>query len=145
MFSGKFRMWCMLAAVGMALACGPAVATNFAVLLSSDSGGKSTQLEGCLEVAIGDVTLDYQEIDAVTPDLPDSLNADLAAGFKVYAPGQPHFGNARITADCSQGKRLLERDREHFIQVDWAEQPTRAFEAAVLLGISDILRLSGFA
>ena len=36
------------------------------------------------------------------------------------------------TADCSVGKRLLERDSERWMRVDWAEQPTRSFETAVL-------------
>lgn len=35
------------------------------------------------------------------------------------------------TADCSVGKRLFERDREHWMGVEWAEQPTRAFETGV--------------
>ena len=37
------------------------------------------------------------------------------------------------TAECSVGKRLFERDREHWIGVDWAEQPTRGFETGVTL------------
>jgi GTP diphosphokinase / guanosine-3',5'-bis(diphosphate) 3'-diphosphatase len=37
------------------------------------------------------------------------------------------------TAECSVGKRLFERDSEHWMGVDWAEQPTRAFETAVSL------------
>ena len=37
------------------------------------------------------------------------------------------------TADCSVGKRLFERDRERWMGVDWAEQPTRAFETNVAL------------
>jgi GTP pyrophosphokinase/guanosine-3',5'-bis(diphosphate) 3'-pyrophosphohydrolase len=37
------------------------------------------------------------------------------------------------TADCSVGKRLYERDSEHWMSVDWAEQPSRAFEAMVSL------------
>jgi guanosine-3',5'-bis(diphosphate) 3'-pyrophosphohydrolase len=37
------------------------------------------------------------------------------------------------TADCSVGKRLLERDSERWMRVDWAEQPTRPFETAVQL------------
>jgi guanosine-3',5'-bis(diphosphate) 3'-pyrophosphohydrolase len=41
------------------------------------------------------------------------------------------------TADCSQGKRLRERDPEHFIQVDWSDQPTRPFEAAVHLLVNN--------
>jgi GTP diphosphokinase / guanosine-3',5'-bis(diphosphate) 3'-diphosphatase len=37
------------------------------------------------------------------------------------------------TADCSIGKRLFERDPEHWMSVDWAEQPSRAFETGVSL------------
>jgi guanosine-3',5'-bis(diphosphate) 3'-pyrophosphohydrolase len=32
------------------------------------------------------------------------------------------------TADCQVGQRLYERDRERWMQVEWAEEPTRAFE-----------------
>jgi guanosine-3',5'-bis(diphosphate) 3'-pyrophosphohydrolase len=37
------------------------------------------------------------------------------------------------TAECSVGKRLFERDSEHWMGVDWAEQPTRPFETVVSL------------
>jgi len=37
------------------------------------------------------------------------------------------------TAECSIGKRLLERNSERWMRVDWAEQPTRSFETAVSL------------
>jgi len=37
------------------------------------------------------------------------------------------------TGDCSIGKRLYERDSERWINVEWAEQPTRAFETAINL------------
>jgi guanosine-3',5'-bis(diphosphate) 3'-pyrophosphohydrolase len=37
------------------------------------------------------------------------------------------------TSDCAQCRRLFERDREHFIQVDWAEQPVRGFDTALNL------------
>lgn len=37
------------------------------------------------------------------------------------------------TADCAVGRRLLERDGESFMQVGWAEQPSRAFETGVTL------------
>ena len=37
------------------------------------------------------------------------------------------------TTDCSVGKRLLERDSERWMGVEWAEQPTRSFETAVSL------------
>ena len=40
------------------------------------------------------------------------------------------------TAECRIGRRLFERDREHFMRVEWAEEPTRAFET----GVSVLLR-----
>ncbi len=41
------------------------------------------------------------------------------------------------TADCSVGKRLLDRDSERWMRVDWAEQPSRLFETAVSLLVSN--------
>jgi GTP pyrophosphokinase/guanosine-3',5'-bis(diphosphate) 3'-pyrophosphohydrolase len=37
------------------------------------------------------------------------------------------------TSECGIGKRLYERDSERWMKVDWAELPTRAFEAGVSL------------
>ena len=37
------------------------------------------------------------------------------------------------TGECSVGKRLFERDSEHWMAVDWAEQPSRPFETGVSL------------
>ncbi len=37
------------------------------------------------------------------------------------------------TAECGVGRRLFERDREHWMSVEWAEEPTRAFETGVAL------------
>ena len=41
------------------------------------------------------------------------------------------------TVDCSVGKRLFERDSEHWMGVDWAEQPTRPFETAISLLVNN--------
>ena len=35
------------------------------------------------------------------------------------------------TADCQTGRRLFERDHERFMQVEWADEQTRTYEAAV--------------
>ena len=40
------------------------------------------------------------------------------------------------TGECSVGKRLFERDSEHWMGVDWAEQQSRNFETAVTLLIT---------
>jgi len=42
-------------------------------------------------------------------------------------------GLAVHTAECRVGKRLFERDSEHWMSVEWAEEPTRLFEAAISL------------
>jgi GTP diphosphokinase / guanosine-3',5'-bis(diphosphate) 3'-diphosphatase len=36
------------------------------------------------------------------------------------------------TADCATGKRLFERDSERWIQVEWADEMTRPFEAGIV-------------
>jgi GTP pyrophosphokinase/guanosine-3',5'-bis(diphosphate) 3'-pyrophosphohydrolase len=41
------------------------------------------------------------------------------------------------TGECSVGKRLFERDSEHWMGVEWAEQPSRAFETAVSLLVNN--------
>ena len=35
------------------------------------------------------------------------------------------------TAECGVGKRLMERDSERWMTVDWSEQPVRTFETAI--------------
>jgi GTP diphosphokinase / guanosine-3',5'-bis(diphosphate) 3'-diphosphatase len=37
------------------------------------------------------------------------------------------------TAECGVGKRLYERDSERWMKVEWAEEPTRPFETAVMV------------
>jgi len=41
------------------------------------------------------------------------------------------------TSECRNGKRLAERDPERWMQVDWAEEPTRTFETAVDLLVTN--------
>lgn len=37
------------------------------------------------------------------------------------------------TCECAVGRRLFQRDSEHWIQVEWAEELTRSFEAGIAL------------
>ena len=41
------------------------------------------------------------------------------------------------TADCRTGRRLYERDSERWIHVEWAEQPVRTFEAALVVEVGN--------
>ncbi|MDO9278622.1 MAG: bifunctional (p)ppGpp synthetase/guanosine-3',5'-bis(diphosphate) 3'-pyrophosphohydrolase [Polaromonas sp.] len=41
------------------------------------------------------------------------------------------------TEDCAVAKRLLQRDSERFIAVDWSDEPVRAFETDLLVTVSN--------
>ncbi|RZJ09896.1 MAG: bifunctional (p)ppGpp synthetase/guanosine-3',5'-bis(diphosphate) 3'-pyrophosphohydrolase [Rubrivivax sp.] len=41
------------------------------------------------------------------------------------------------TCECAVGKRIFQRDSEHWIRVEWAEELTRGFEAAITLLLSN--------
>jgi len=41
------------------------------------------------------------------------------------------------TAECGTGRRLFERDRERWMNVEWAEEPVRAFESAVVILVTN--------
>ena len=41
------------------------------------------------------------------------------------------------TAECSAGKRLFARDSEHWMGVEWAEQPSRPFETTISLLVTN--------
>ena len=41
------------------------------------------------------------------------------------------------TESCAVGQRLLHKDRERFIGVEWSDEPVRAFEAPVLVTVSN--------
>ncbi|MCL5968989.1 MAG: bifunctional (p)ppGpp synthetase/guanosine-3',5'-bis(diphosphate) 3'-pyrophosphohydrolase [Betaproteobacteria bacterium] len=41
------------------------------------------------------------------------------------------------TDDCPVGKRLLHRDSERFLEVEWSEEPTRPFETSVLVTVNN--------
>ena len=41
------------------------------------------------------------------------------------------------THDCSVARRLRERDRDHWIAVEWADHPERQFETAVLITVTN--------
>lgn len=41
------------------------------------------------------------------------------------------------TEDCPSGKRLLARDGERFLQVEWADEPTRPFDTTVVITVTN--------
>ncbi len=41
------------------------------------------------------------------------------------------------TDDCPVGRKLLHRDAERFLEVEWAEEPTRLFDSTVLVTVNN--------
>ncbi len=76
------------------------------MVLIDGSEGASIQLATCCRPIPGDSILGY---------------VGRGEGLQVH------------TTDCTVGKRLLGRDSEDGLNVDWAEQPTRSFETGVSL------------
>jgi len=76
------------------------------MVLIDGSEGASVQLATCCRPIPGDSILGY---------------LGRGEGLQIH------------TTDCTVGKRLLGRDSEDGLNVDWAEQPTRAFETGISL------------
>ena len=76
------------------------------MVLIDGSEGASIQLATCCRPIPGDSILGY---------------VGRGEGLQIH------------TTDCTVGKRLLGRDSEDGLNVDWAEQPTRSFETGVSL------------
>ena len=80
-------------------------------------------------MAQGQVTLDGSEGASVRlatccrPIPGDDIKAYLGRGEGLLVH----------TAECQVGRKLFQRDSEHWIAVNWAEEPIRSFEAAVSL------------
>jgi hypothetical protein len=86
-------------------------ATNFAVLLCGQGDGDygcSDITESIVNVAIDDLRIDARELRTGDPELTAAQREALTRGFRVYAPGKAHFGNARFTSVCGpDGSRRL--------------------------------------
>jgi GTP pyrophosphokinase len=41
------------------------------------------------------------------------------------------------TEDCLVGKKLLHRDSERFLEVEWSEEPLRSFEVGLLVTVEN--------
>jgi len=76
------------------------------LVLIDGSEGLSVQLAGCCRPIPGDAIIGH---------------LGRGEGLLVH------------TTECTVGKRLLARDSEGWLNVDWSEQPTRAFETGITL------------
>lgn len=88
--------WCLLAAMVMALGSGTAHATNFAILLDPGKNDDDVELSNVDSITMGDLVVDERVM---------STGAD--GDYRVYGPGDAHFGSITIRAWRPQGQQTL--------------------------------------
>jgi GTP pyrophosphokinase/guanosine-3',5'-bis(diphosphate) 3'-pyrophosphohydrolase len=92
----------------------------------------------------------YAQTDGSTPTQGGvSIDGSEGASVQMATCCRPIPGDAIVgylgrgegllvhTAECKNGRRLAERDPEHWISVEWAEQPIRTFETALDVHVKD--------
>jgi GTP pyrophosphokinase len=139
-FTGNRQRDELLADIGMGRRIASMVGKKLAVLLA-ETGVKPDVLlisteryaTGQETVSQGVVTLDGSEGHSVQfASCCKPVPGDRIVGYLGRGEGLVVH-----TDDCPVGKRLLDRDRERFLDVEWADEPVRAFESTVVVTVTN--------
>ena len=139
-FTGNRSADELLADIGMGKRIASMVGKKMAVLLT-ETGMKPDLLlisteryaSGQESEAQGVVTLDGSEgLSVQYASCCHPIPGDRITGYLGRGEGLVVH-----TDDCPVGRRLLDRDRERFLEVEWAEEPVRAFESAVIVTVTN--------
>ena len=140
-FTGNQSRNELLSDIGMGKRIASMVGKKLAVLLS-DSGLKPDALlisheryaSGREDSALqGVVTLDGSEgVSVKYANCCKPIPGDRIVGY--LGRGEGLMVHAE---DCPTGKRLLLRDSERFLQVEWADEPVRSFETVVTITVTN--------
>ncbi|MDM7948308.1 bifunctional (p)ppGpp synthetase/guanosine-3',5'-bis(diphosphate) 3'-pyrophosphohydrolase [Hydrogenophaga sp.] len=140
-FTGNQSRGELLSDIGMGKRIASMVGKKMAVLLS-ESGLKPDALlisheryaSGREDSALqGVVTLDGSEgVSVKYANCCKPIPGDRIVGY--LGRGEGLMVHAE---DCPTGKRLLLRDSERFLQVEWADEPVRAFETVVTITVTN--------
>ncbi|MEY4979366.1 MAG: Guanosine-3,5-bis(diphosphate) 3-pyrophosphohydrolase [Pseudomonadota bacterium] len=131
----------LLADIGMGKRIASMVGKKLAMLLS-ESGQKPNPLLISTERYLGQSEGSLAQ-GAVTLDGSEGLSVQYAACCKPipgdHIVGYLGRGEGLVvhTSECAVGKRLLMRDSERFLEVEWADEPVRAFETVLLVTVSN--------
>jgi hypothetical protein len=60
--------------------------------------GEAVPIEGLLEIAIDDIVIDYRPLESPRDDTRTNLNLSARRNWRLYGPGQAHWGNATFTS-----------------------------------------------
>ncbi len=69
----------------------------------AEPGAVPVTLQGVQELSIDDIVFDYQAVASPPPGSPVDLSSAQQGDYRLYSPGQAHWGNARITVDPGVG------------------------------------------
>ena len=138
-FTGSRNRDELLIDIGLGKRVAGIVAKRLAVLLA-ELGEKPDALLMSKErftahetVSQGSVVLDGSQNASVKyPECCHPIPGDAIIGYLGRGEGLVVH-----TESCAVGQRLLHKDRERFIGVEWADDPVRAFEAPVLVTVSN--------
>jgi guanosine-3',5'-bis(diphosphate) 3'-pyrophosphohydrolase len=139
-FTGNRNSDELLADIGMGRRIANMVGKKMAVLLT-ETGVKPDLLlisteryaSGHENEAQGVVTLDGSEgLSVQYASCCHPIPGDRITGYLGRGEGLVVH-----TDDCPVGRRLLDRDRERFLEVEWADEPVRPFESAVVVTVTN--------
>ena len=110
------------------------IATKLARMMAEQG-----QKPDALALTLGRFTETPVDRGSVTIDGSEGASVQLASCCRPIPGDEVHGylgrGEGLIvhTCDCQVGKRLFQRDSEHWIHVEWADELTRSFEAGITL------------
>ncbi len=98
----------------------------------AEPGAAPVALQGVQDLAVDDIVFDYKAVASPPPGSPADLAAAQQADYRLYSPGQAHWGNARITLDSGP-----DADKLHSWMKDAFDQKALRKNISVTLFKSD--------
>ncbi len=139
-FTGNRNSDELLADIGMGRRIAHMVGKKLAVLLTETGVKPDLLLISTERYATGQET---EAQGVVTLDGSEGLSVQYAScchpipGDRITGYLGRGEGLVVHTDDCPVGRRLLDRDRERFLEVEWADEPVRPFESAVVVTVTN--------
>ena len=140
-FTGNRTSEDLLADIGMGRRIAGMVGKKLAVLLA-EQGMKPDPLLISRE-RFGGASEDTLTQGVVTLDGSEGLSVQYASccrpipGDRIVGYLGRGEGLVVHADDCAVGQRLMARDAERFLAVEWAEEPTRAFDAVIAVTVTN--------
>ncbi|WP_246316289.1 RelA/SpoT family protein [Tepidicella baoligensis] len=140
-FTGNRHRGELLTDIGLGRRIASMVSKKLASLLSEM--GQKPDLLLISQERFGAATEDQPSQGVVTLDGSEGTSVQYATcchpipGDRIIGYLGKGEGLVVHTDDCPHGVKLLHRDAERFIEVEWSEEPTRSFESAVVVTVNN--------